>query len=159
MRGGRVTVKIISGGQTGVDLAALAIAARRGLAHGGWVPRGRRNEAGLIPLDIRGLVETESADPAERTRLNAAAADATLILSDGSASPGTALTARLARAAGAPLLEVDLTDDSLGVASEIRAWLEVIQPAVLNIAGPRESEAPGVGAKAEAVLERVFGGG
>src|SRR5262245_24993140 len=72
-------VKIISGGQTGADRAALDFALERGLDCGGSVPRGRLAEDGPIPARYPGLVETETTNPAERTRQNVRAADATLI--------------------------------------------------------------------------------
>lgn len=72
-------LRVISGGQTGVDRAALAAARAAGLAIGGWCPRGRWAEDGAISA-VYSLRETPSGDPAARTRVNVAEADATLIL-------------------------------------------------------------------------------
>lgn len=99
--------RVISGGQTGVDRAALDVARERGLALGGWCPRGRRAEDGRIP-DTYPLTETRTADYRERTRRNVLAADATLVLTRGAPSGGTAYTLAVARRAGKPALVADL---------------------------------------------------
>ena len=78
--------KIISGGQTGVDRAAFDAAIANGVEIGGFVPRGRWAEDGTIPEKYKGLVETESEDPAERTRLNVINSDATILLTRASSS-------------------------------------------------------------------------
>ena len=146
-------MKIISGGQTGVDTAALNFAVKTGRSHGGWVQKGRTNEAGIIPSRFSGLVEAEDDIPETRTRLNVGASDATLIISDGSSSPGTAKTIQFASEMGAPLKHVSLAADLSTSAAEIRDWLNDIKPAVLNVAGPRESESPGIESKAGRLLE------
>ena len=84
--------KIVSGGQTGADRAALDFARANGLGIGGWVPRGRLAEDGLIPEDYLGLLEADSTDPAVRTALNVRDSDATLILSHGPLTGGSLLT-------------------------------------------------------------------
>lgn len=144
---------IVSGGQTGVDRAALEIALALGLECGGWCPRGRRAEDGRIP-DRFPLHEAASPRYPERTRLNVRDSDATLILARGEPRGGTALTAREARRQGRALLIVDLdgTPDPDG----IRAWLADRGVKVLNVAGPRESERPGTAERAAALLRRVF---
>lgn len=106
MEGGRL-VRIISGGQTGVDRAALDVAMARGLACGGWVPRGRRAEDGRLPLRYP-MRESRRNSYGERTRLNVRDADGTLILTRGQPIGGTALTAALAQRLGKPYLLVDL---------------------------------------------------
>ena len=88
-------IKIVSGGQTGVDQAALDVAITNGLDHGGWCPAGRRSEDGVIPLQYR-LTETETSDYAIRTRRNVVESDGTLILFQAKISGGTQLTRRLA---------------------------------------------------------------
>ncbi|MEE4118228.1 MAG: putative molybdenum carrier protein [Paracoccaceae bacterium] len=145
--------RIASGAQTGVGLAALDAALDLRLETGGWVPRGRRNEAGPIPERSPGLAEAESAAPAVRTDLNVRRSDATLILArDTGASPGTALTERRARARGRPCRRVPLDGGAVGAAGASRPWLEAPRPAVPNVAGPSESSAPGIGAEAHAAL-------
>src|SRR6185312_5458286 len=131
--------RIISGGQTGVDIAALDAALAVGFPCGGWVPRGRFNEDG--PIDPRYPVkETDSRKLALRTEWNVRDADATLILSRGALSGGSALTERLAQRYAKPCLHVDLAVLSIEeAASRIIDWLDGIDGAVLNVAGPRAS--------------------
>ena len=128
--------KIISGGQTGVDRAALDVALELGIPCGGWCPKGRAAEDGRID-DRYPLLETESEDPAERTQRNVRDSDATLIISRLPLTGGTALTQAHAQELGRPVLVID-PDDSQA-ADEVRRWLDSKQPRVLNIAGPRAS--------------------
>ena len=83
---------IVSGGQTGVDRAALDAARGLGLPYGGHVPRGRRAEDGPLADDYAGMTETASRNPAVRTARNVRDSDATLILCRGAPDGGTALT-------------------------------------------------------------------
>lgn len=136
---------IVSGGQTGVDRAALDAALALGLRAGGWCPRGRRAEDG--PIDPRyPLRETPGPDWAQRTQWNVRDSDGTLILCRGEPSGGTARTAQLAGRYARPLLVVDL-DASPGSMSALH-WLHSNPIRVLNVAGPRESGAPGIHAQA-----------
>jgi len=144
---------IVSGGQSGVDRAALDVAAEMGLARGGWCPRGRRAEDGAIP-DCYPLRETPSPAYPERTAWNVRDSDGTLVLTRGRPRGGTALTASLARRAGKPMLVVDLEGPPDAV--EVRAWISGSAVRVLNVAGPRESEAPGIHDQAAAFLRGVL---
>src|SRR5436309_5940772 len=99
--------KIVSGGQTGADRAALDVAHELGIPHGGWAPLGRWAEDG--PLDHRYLLdEAPSEDPSLRTEWNVRDSEATLILSHGPLAGGSALTRRLARQYGRPCLVINL---------------------------------------------------
>jgi hypothetical protein len=146
-------VRIVSGGQTGVDRAALEVALARGLDCGGWCPRGRRAEDGAIDARFP-LRETPSPDYAERTEWNVRDSDATLVLTRGTPKGGTALTVELARALARPHRVVDLAADP--DASAVRGWLAEHGVRVLNVAGPRESQQPGIGALARRFLEQVL---
>ena len=146
-------VRVVSGGQAGVDRAALDAAITLGLPIGGWCPLGRRAEDGPIP-ERYPLRETPSADYAERTEWNVRDSDATLILHRGPMTGGTRLTAELARRLGKPLLARDLA-----VPLDVRAiadWLVANRVRVLNCAGPRESGAPGIGGESRRILAAVF---
>ncbi len=148
--------KIVSGGQTGVDRAALDWAVSAGIEHGGWCPKGRLAEDGLIPFHYD-LVETPSDDYAVRTEWNVRDSDATVIMSlRGSLSGGTELTYMLAVALGKPWLHV-VADASVNQAvRQIQAFLSRHAVKILNVAGPRESEEPGVGQFAMDVLSRLW---
>jgi predicted Rossmann fold nucleotide-binding protein DprA/Smf involved in DNA uptake len=150
-----ITVKrIISGGQTGVDRAALDVALELGIPCGGWCPRGRRAEDGPIP-DRYPLDETPTDEYPERTERNVCASDGTLILTRGKPDGGTALTARLANRHGKPLYVVDLAGQKESAAA-VRAWLEENRVEVLNVAGPRESAHEGIYDEAIAFLRAVL---
>jgi hypothetical protein len=143
----------VSGGQTGVDRAALDAARRAGVEHGGWCPRGRGAEDGVIPPRYR-LRETPDADPAQRTTWNVRDSDATLVLSRGAPHGGTALAVSHARALSRPLLVLDL--ERHPQADEVLRWLHGAGVTALNVAGPRESEAPGIYAETLELLLAVL---
>jgi len=145
--------RIVSGGQTGVDRAALDAAIQLGIPHGGWCPKGRRAEDGPIP-DRYLLSEDDSPRYAARTERNVIDSDATLILHRGPLAGGTRLTARQARNHGRPLKTIDLGEE-VSLASA-RAWLRRHEVAVLNVAGPRESQQPGITEQALALLTKLF---
>ncbi len=145
--------RIVSGGQTGVDRAALDVALELWLEAGGWVPRGRRAEDGAIP-DRYPVRESASRSYARRTRLNVRDSDATLVLTRGAPEGGTARTIHIAEEMARPLLVVDLRDAPDPAAG--RAWLEAISPGVLNVAGPRESTAPDIHERAAEYLRELL---
>jgi len=135
-----------------VDRAALDAAMAAGVPVGGWCPRGRRAEDGPIP-ERYPLRETPTEMYAERTAWNVRDADATLILTRGTPTGGTATTIEVARDLGKPLLVVE--PDKVEVESVIR-WLREVDVATLNVAGPRASTAPGVYAEAKRFVARLL---
>lgn len=151
---------VISGGQTGVDRAALDAAIACGIPHGGWCPRGRLAEDGTIPQMYK-LVETPSDDYAERTRRNVQDSDGTLILCGRAISNGTRLTMEhTLRTKGATkLFLVDYHRFDAASVEAIAQWLGRKRIAVLNVAGPRESTSPGVYARSRPFLQAVFEAG
>ena len=148
--------KIVSGGQTGVDRAALDTARAFGLPCGGWCPKGRRAEDGPLAAHYP-LRETPSVRYAQRTAWNVRDSDGTLILLLGDLRGGTALTAEEARRQSKPLCAVRLDDAS--DAAHVRDWIAEEKVAALNVAGPRASEVPGIYEAARAFLERLLAGG
>jgi hypothetical protein len=149
----KIFSKIISGGQTGVDRAALDAALELGLAAGGWCPKGRRAEDG--PIDLKyPLRETDSAAYPIRTEKNILEADGTLILARGRLKGGTALTIKLARFHKRPYLVIDFNKGTDKKA--VWEWAKGNEVAVLNVAGPREGEAPGIHEQAFGFLKEVL---
>lgn len=147
--------KIISGGQTGVDRAALDAAIRLGIPHGGWIPKGRLTEEGPLP-ETYALTETASAVYAERTEKNVIDADGTLIISRGELCGGSAYTREMAVKHGRPFLHVDLDRESaFKSALTIRDWIAANRITVLNVAGPRASKDPCIYRSALALMEAV----
>jgi hypothetical protein len=145
---------IVTGGQTGVDPAAIIVAKELSLSLRGWCPADRRNENGIIPLDVP-LQECGSTDPAVRTELNAAESDGTLVLTRGKPTDGTPLTVDRAHAHGKPCLVLSLDEEP-----DVEAfwkWIRENDIRSLNIGGPRESFQPGrVQDPASAILRKLI---
>lgn len=140
----QVVKKIISGGQTGVDRAALDVAILLGIPHGGWCPQGRLAEDGTIPLHYH-LTETDSPEAEERTERNVQDSDGTIVLTKGPPTGGTAYTIEKASQHHKPLLVIDLAQSPQEEAIlKIRDWLSTHPVSILNVAGPRESKCPGI---------------
>ena len=141
-----VNVKqIVSGGQTGVDRAALDVAIELGIPHGGWCPRDRLAEDG--PIDAKyELTETKSSEYPVRTEQNVIDSDATLLLYIDKLYGGSRLTYRFALAHERPCLRVDLLTAPDPTA--VRMWLADNEIVTLNVAGPRASSSPDIYARA-----------
>lgn len=135
--------KIVSGGQTGVDRAALDLAIGRGLGYGEFVPRWRMTEDGPLPPKYAGMTETVGTDNSERTELNVINSDATLIVSNGELTGGSKLTERFARKYKKPILHLDLTRLSPeSAADKAKLWLAASKCETLNVAGARAFKDP-----------------
>lgn len=145
--------KIISGGQTGVDRAALDVALELSIPCGGWCPKGRLSEDGPISLKYP-LREMPSPKYPPRTEKNIRESDGTLVLTWGPVTGGTALTVKLAGKHRKPCLVVDLSHGS--DPREVRDWLKAHEIKTLNVAGPRESKVPGIHGKAVEFLKKIF---
>lgn len=159
-RRNRVIEMVISGGQTGVDRGALDGAIALGIKHGGFCPKGRKAEDGRIPARYK-LTEADSSDYAVRTRLNVELADVTLVLTLWDQTPGTKLTQKIIDQLDKPAL-IRLWEDDLNrleeVAKSLRNFIEK-NPTfkVLNVAGPRESRAPGIQDWTRRLIIRALG--
>lgn len=148
-------IKIISGGQTGVDLGGLVGAKRVGIKTGGVVPRGYRTEAGeqsKVLIEF-GLSEHQSSDYKLRTEDNVIAFDATLIIAKDVKSNSTRLTIKYCEKHKKPFLVVKL---SLDCVIETQSFIEETRPRVLNVTGNRESVSKGIASKAAAIIEALF---
>lgn len=133
-------IKVISGGQTGVDRAALDCALALGIPCGGWCPKGRLAEDGPIPLCYP-LIETPSGHYAQRTEWNVRDADGTFIVTYGPLTGGTLFTVECAQRLAKPYLLAELESEC--PRDRFVAWLQQYQIHTLNIAGPRGSHKPG----------------
>jgi Circularly permutated YpsA SLOG family len=155
-------MKLLSGGQSGVDRAVLDVALARGIPYGGWCPKGGWAEDFPEPPGVLAkypqLAETPLGDPAQRTEWNVRDADACLILVDVdglAVSRGTALARDQAAHYGKPLFISDLGAAEVG--DRAAAWLGAQRATfgpdlALTIGGPRESEAPAIYARATAFI-------
>ena len=129
-------LKVVSGGQTGVDRAALDAAMELGVEVGGWCPAGRLAEDGVI-AERYPLVETPRRSYGQRTAWNVRDSDGTLVVARRPLSGGTALTERLAVRMGKPCLIVH-PQDGPGTLGRVLEWIAGNRIAVLNVAGPRQ---------------------
>ena len=131
--------KIISGGQTGVDRAALDIALELEISHGGYCPKGRWAEDGIIPKKYN-LIEHDSREYTDRTIENVLLSDGTLILYSGIISNGTALTKEFCIQQRKPLIIINILNESKSDWLNFNNWLKDNSINILNVAGPRESD-------------------
>jgi hypothetical protein len=148
--------KIVSGAQTGADRAALDFAIEHGIPHGGWCPAGRKAEDD--PIDLRyNLKETPSSGYVQRTEWNVRDSDGTIVFSIAPVlTGGSKKTIELAHKYRKPVIHIARDG---GAASPARALLRFIQDnqiKVLNVAGPRASKEPEVGAFVKEVLEELL---
>jgi len=143
--------KIISGGQTGADRAALDAAIACGVPYSGWCPKGRLAEDGPI-ADCYELQEMEDVDYPSRTRANVEAADLTLIFSHGPLTGGSLLTQQFAEELGKPCVHIDL-NESFQALEVLSSHRPDIGKFVMNVAGPRASGDPKI---YDAVYEQMF---
>ena len=148
--------KIVSGGQTGADRAALDWAIGRGLPHGGWCPKGRKAEDGVIDRRYN-LAETPSEDYSQRTEWNVRDSDGTAVFSiRKELQGGSLLTVELAGQYDRPMIHLR-QDERTNHAQELRSFIDEFEISVLNVAGPRESDEPGVYRFVASVLDQAFG--
>ena len=155
--------KLISGGQSGVDIAALLVAKSLGIPTGGWMPKGFLTENGPRPEYATefGLRETDSSDYAYRTACNVDEADAVLILTDRlPVDGGTRFTVNLCKRHKKRWDLVDLRADNWSLDARLHdvklALADMLAGDVLMVAGPRESKSPGIYERARAVLLAVL---
>ena len=147
--------RIVSGGQTGADRAALDFAIKHGIPHGGWCPQGRSSEDGEIDACYV-LRETPLPDYAQRTEWNVRDSDGTVIFSIGvTLGGGSQATEEFAAKLGKPCLHLSREADGDKAPGRLRQFIARHDIRVLNVAGPRSSNEPDVGAFVEEVLARA----
>lgn len=148
-------MKILSGGQTGVDRAALDFALNNNIICGGWCPKDRLAEDGRIHNKYP-LKEASVKSYSWRTELNVRDSDATLVISSGKIGNGTELTIKMAEKMNKPLMIIDLEDNNVFVEEDFNHWLAEYNVETLNIAGPRESSNPGIYEKTFQLLQALL---
>lgn len=147
--------QIISGGQTGADRAALDVALKFNIPHGGWIPKGRRAEDGPLSRRYR-LEETDSRNYAVRTRRNVRTGDATVIFSHGPLTGGSRLTQEIAREMEQPCRHLDLlVFEGFEAAMMLRDFIRDYRVRILNVAGSRASLNPDIYWGVRSVLETL----
>lgn len=146
--------KVLSGGQTGVDRAALDVAIEMGIPHGGWCPAGRDADDGKIP-DKYQLNETAEIDHTVRTEYNVRDSDATLMIFRGKLHGGTAYAIEMAKHLDKPAMAINLDLDV--DEEEIIDWFVTNNIKVLNVGGQRETKNPGIYFQSRILFNKVFG--
>jgi hypothetical protein len=156
MVGKHTITKIISGGQTDADQAALDVAIEKGIPHGGWIPRGRLTESGMLPEKYQ-LKEMETASYPLRTEQNVIDSDGTLIVSHGELTGGSACTREMAEKHGKLWIHIDADVNPMKEAINlIWSWIDENQVEVLNVAGARASKDTKIYPRARAILEALL---
>ena len=152
--------KLCSGGQSGADQGGLVAGETLRLKTGGWAPKGWKTENGPEKklLQSFGLREHAISGYPPRTRANVRDSDGTVIIGN-LGSRGSVLTARTAQKMGKPLYTISATTISRDLSRHIvlfREWLRDNNVRVLNVAGNRESVAPGIGQVTHDFLVRAL---
>jgi len=150
-------IKIISGGQTGADIAGVDTAIECEVSYGGWLPKGRKCEEGTVPLTYTEFQELIRGGYPKRTEQNVIDSDGTVIFSYGKLSTGSALTARLCKQHTKPCLYIDLNLNTDHV-KLLQDWLTEWDIKVLNVAGSRESKHPGIYDQVKAIMRDLNNG-
>lgn len=148
--------RIVSGGQTGADQAALDFAIDRGIPHGGWIPKGRITEAGVLSEKYL-LTEMPTASYPKRTEQNVIDSDGTLIVSHGKLIGGAEHTCKMAEKHGKPCIHVDMENMPLKEAvTLIWDWIHENEIEVLNVAGARASNDTKIYPTTKSILEALL---
>ena len=135
-------MKIISGGQTGIDRAALDAALKHGIDCGGWCPAGRLDEFGRIP-DRYPVKELEEGSFAERTLQNVKDSEGTIVIYFDGLRGGTEYTVQCCKELQRPHKLINAACISPHEAAKLIVdFVREHKIDILNVAGPRQSEWP-----------------
>lgn len=149
--------KIISGAQTGADRAGIDAAIEIGIPYGGWLPKGRKAEDGIVPETYTEFQELTRGGYPKRTEQNVIDSDGTVIFTYGKLTTGSALTAKFARQHNKPYLHVDL-DENPDPVSMVKDWIIDWDIKVLNVAGRSASKAPVIYDQVKDIIKKVIHG-
>ena len=148
--------KIMSGGQTGTDRAALDFAIANGIPYGGWLPKGRKTEDGTLDLKYH-LQEMPTTDYPKRTEKNVLDSEGTVIISHGLLTGGSALTREFSKKHQKHWIHIDLKELTVNQAAErLLHWIQKKEIKVLNVAGPRARKDPDIYSKTFELLKLTF---
>ncbi len=148
--------KIISGGQTGVDQAALDAAIKLGIPYGGWISKGRKTENGPLSKKYN-MQEMDTSKYSDRTEKNVIDSDGTLIISRGNLTEGSEYTRKMAMKHNRPWLHIDISKNAkFHAATSIVSWITENSIRVLNAAGPRASKDPEIYLDALNIIESAY---
>lgn len=151
--------RIVSGGQTGVDISAVIVAKKFGIETGGWMPKGFLTQVGPRPdyAEVYGMQEHSSPSYVPRTYANVKDSDGTLRFAGDFESPGELCTFKAITQYNKPFFDVALTDGPWeSIANCILDWLASNEIEVLNVAGNSEKTFPGISAEAMDLMEAIF---
>jgi hypothetical protein len=149
--------RVVSGGQTGADRAALDWAILENIPHGGWCPQGRLAEDGPLPSQYT-LTELADHGYRQRTQQNVIDSDATLIVNLGKLDGGSLQTSRFAKTLGKHVFIIQASGEERYLqAQQVNEWLHQHRVVTLNVAGPRESKRPGIYRETMNLLSAVLG--
>jgi hypothetical protein len=148
--------KIISGGQTGADVAGLDVAIKHGISHGGAIPKGRLTEEGVLPEKYK-LKEMTTKSYPKRTAKNVADSDGTVIFTHGKLTGGSLLTQKKAFEHGKPVIHLDMNEITVEEASDLlKDFIQENGIEALNVAGSRGSKDPEIYKKTFQVVEKTL---
>lgn len=152
--------KIISGGQTGADIAGADAAIALGIPYGGTIPKGRRSENGIIPEVYTEFVESKHWQYPVRTEMNVKDSDGTVIFVCGPLAGGSEATRKLAVKHVKPVFIVNFNTSGLAanttLPADLRMFVQHYNIKILNVAGSRESKSPGIHDKVVSFLIEAF---
>lgn len=147
--------RIISGGQTGADIAGIDAAMACGIPYGGWLPKGRKTENGPLPERYTEFQSMTRGGYPKRTEQNIIESDGTIVFSYGKLIGGSALTKRLCQKHERPFLYVDLGQEEHPAVS-LQEWLKIESIQILNVAGSRESKHPGIHDLVFGIVQKIL---